>query len=139
MPTTAAKAAKSAAPKTAKTTKAAPAKKAAVKKAAKATKPKASPVATFTDAYRAYYRSSVGLDEGYVKATTWRAARVMLCTLAGCTDPGPGHALAHCRIKAEITGLMASVQRAQYPASGLPDRTGAAATVLTDRLSELTA
>lgn len=146
MPTTAAKTATPKATAT-KATKAAPAKKTAAKKATKATKatkPKAAPLAPgaavglFAEAYSAWYRSNVGLDKDYVSPEAWRAARVKLCTLAGCANPGPGHQFAECAIKAELTGLMTAEQRAQYPAF-CADRTSAAAAALAHRLTELTA
>jgi pyruvate/2-oxoglutarate dehydrogenase complex dihydrolipoamide acyltransferase (E2) component len=142
MPTTAAKTATQKATAT-KATKAAPAKKTAAKKAAKprATKaapvaPEAAAVAAFVEAYRPWYRGRAGFDKDHVSPEAWRAARVKVCELAGCKEPGPGHRFAYCLIKAELTGLMTAVQRAQYPAF-CADRTGAATAVLTHRLTEL--
>jgi hypothetical protein len=141
-PTAAKKTAKTAPAKKAATRSTAP-KKAPAKKAAAKAKPAAAPevdaVTEYAELYRAWFAGrNEAAAQGPMKPAVM-AARVQLCTLAGCTEPGPGHRLDSCEIKTEITALMHAIRRDSVPGLGMRDRTGAAAAVLIHRLTELTA
>jgi hypothetical protein len=124
----------------AKTAKKAPAKKAAkprrtAKKAAKLSPAVAA--AAFAEGYLMWWhgtRVATSRNAAYPLA-----ARVAVCELAGCANPGAGHQFADCLVRTELREVMNTAPVSCLPGLGRHDRSGLAAVALAYRLAALSA
>lgn len=66
-----------------------------------------------------------------------RAARAVLCTAAGCPNPGKGHLIRECRIDPETDQLCRAIRATRFPALDVGGHIAKSAKRLETRITEL--